>query len=147
MQNISGFGLSVNVIASVTFPLGFVVTQFADDADPLDVPSIQVGDSAMGINGDLITWSKANPIKATLNAVPSSEDDINLAILLEANRPGRGKTGIRDIITMTLVYPSGNFVNLISGIITDGTPSSSVSSAGRLKSKNYAFTFEGRIGA
>ena len=147
MQNISGFGLSVNVIASVTFPLGFVVTQFADDADPLDVPSIQVGDSAMGINGDLITWSKANPIKATLNVVPSSEDDINLAILLEANRPGRGKTGIRDIITMTLVYPSGNFVNLISGIITDGTPSSSVSSAGRLKSKNYAFTFEGRIGA
>ena len=147
MQNISGFGLIVNVIASHTFPFGLPITQFADDSDPLDVPSLQIGDSAMGLNGDLIAWSKANPIKSTLNVVPSSIDDINLSILLEANRVGRGKIGARDIITMTILYPAGNFVTLINGIITDGTPSSSVASAGRLKTKNYNFTFEGRIGA
>ena len=147
MQSISGFGLIVNVIASHTFPFGLPITQFADDSDPLDVPSLQIGDSAMGLNGDLIAWSKANPIKSTLNVVPSSIDDINLSILLEANRVGRGKIGARDIITMTILYPAGNFVTLINGIITDGTPSSSVASAGRLKTKNYNFTFEGRIGA
>ena len=86
--NISGFDSAINIIASSTFPVGFVVTQFADDSDPFDIPSLQIGDSAMGLNGDLLTWSKANPIKVTLNVVPLGDDDINLAILLEANRVG-----------------------------------------------------------
>jgi len=147
MSNISGFGLIVNVRASKTFPLGIPITQFADDSDPLDIPSLQIADSAMGLNGDLVTWSKANPIKVTLNVLPNTVDDIELSILLEANRVGRGKVGARDIITMTLLYPSGNFVTLTTGTITDGIPSSPVSSAGRLKTKSYSFTFEGRVGA
>jgi len=146
MQNISGFGLIINVVASRTFPIGFVVNQFADDSDPLDVPSVQVGDSAMGLNGDLITWSKANPIKVSLSVIPNTLSDINLAILLNSNRVGRGKIGANDIITMNLIYPSGNFVNLSQGIITDGLPVSSVASAGRIKSKTYAFSFEQMIG-
>lgn len=146
MQNISGFGLIVNVLASNTFPVGFVVTEFADDSDPLDIPSIQVADSAMGLNGDLIGWSKANPIPVTLAVIPNSLSDVNLSILLEANRVGRGKIGARDIITMNLVYPAGNFVNLSGGIITDGSTVSSVASAGRIKSKTYSFKFEGRVG-
>ena len=147
MQNISGFGLVANIIASNTFPVGFIVTEFADDSDPLDAPSIQIGDSAMGLNGDLIVWSKASPIKVTINVIPQSLSDINLAILLEANRVGRGKTGANDTITMNLIYPNGNFVTLSTGIITDGMPFNSVASAGREKSKSYAFTFEGKIGA
>jgi hypothetical protein len=147
MQNISGFGLVANLVASNTFPLGIVITQFADDADPLDAPSMQIGDSAMGLNGDLITWSKANPVKANLNVIPGSLDDINLSILFEANRVARGKIGAHDVITLNLVYPNGNFVTLTNGLITDGMPINSVASAGREKSKNYNFTFENKIGA
>ena len=147
MQNISGYGSSINILASKTFPVGLIINQFADDADPLDVPSLQIADSAMGLNGDLIVWSKANPIKVTLDVIPSSFSDINLAILMEANRVGRGKTGARDVITMNLIYPSGNFISLINGVITDGLPFSPVASAGRLKSKSYSFAFENRIGA
>lgn len=146
MQNISGFGITISIIASHTFPVGLVINQFADDADPLDAPSIQIADKSMGINGDLIVWSKANPLNVTLDVIPGSFSDINLAILLEANRPGRGKIPALDLITMTVVYPAGNFVVLSNGAITDGMPFSSVSSAGRLKSKSYAFTFESRIG-
>jgi hypothetical protein len=146
MQNITGFGLSINLIASITFPAGFIINQFADDSDPLDVPSLQIGDSAMGLNGDLIAWSKANPIKLTLDVIPSSDNDINLAILLENNRVGRGKLGAKDLITMSLIYPASNTITLTNGIITDGIPFSPVSSAGRLKSKSYQFTFENRVG-
>lgn len=152
MQNISGYGLSINILASTTFPIGLFITEFADDSDPLDIPSLQVADSAMGLNGDLIVWSKANPIKATLDVIPNSFSDKNLAILLEANRVGKGKTGAKDIITMTLSYPPnpqfpiGNIVILTNGAITDGMPVSSVASAGRLKSKSYSFTFEQRVG-
>jgi hypothetical protein len=146
MNLITGFGLQIVLQASTTFPLGISISQFADDNDPLDIPSLQIGDSAMGLNGDLIAWAKANPIKLTLNIVPGSSDDINLGILLEANRPGRGKILAQDILTMNISYPQGNFIQLINGIITDGLPFSPVASAGRLKSKSYAMTFENRIG-
>jgi len=142
-NDVSGFGLRLRITASRTFPAGFTVTQFADDADPFDLPSIQIADKAMGLNGDLVTWSKANPINTTVNVIPGSEDDRNLAVLLEANRVGRGKSGARDTITMTGTYPDGRSVTLSQGVITDGMPGNSVASAGRLKSKTYAFAFEG----
>lgn len=142
--NISGFGLIVNILASNTFPVGLLLTEFADDSDPFDIPSLQIADKAMGLNGDLITWSKANPILITLNVIPQSVSDLNLAILLEANRVGRGKTGARDIITMTGIYPNGSPIILTNGAITDGIPGSPVASSGRLKSKTYQFAFENK---
>ncbi len=145
MQNISGFGLIVNILASKTFPVGLLLTEFADDADPFDLPSLQIADTAMGLNGDLIGWSKPNPIKLTLNVIPQSYSDLNLAILLEANRVGRGKTGARDIITLTATYPNGSPILLTNGFITDGIPGSPVASSGRLKSKSYQFAFENKV--
>lgn len=146
MQNISGFGLAQSIVATKTFPAGLYGTQFADDTDPLDIPSLQIADTAMGLNGDLLVWSKPQPLKLTVSVVAGSETDINLGILLEANRVGRGKIGARDVITMTVSYPSGAFVTFTDGAITDGPPASSVASAGRLKSKSYSFAFENRIG-
>ena len=146
MENISGFGSSASIIASKTFPIGLYLTEFADDTDPFDIPSIQIADKAMGVNGDLIIWSKPNPINVNISVIPGSFSDINLAILLEANRVGRGKIGARDIITLKLFYPAGNFILLQEGAITDGPPASSVASSARLKSKTYGFTFENRIG-
>lgn len=146
MQNISGFGLIVNILASNMFPVGLLITDFADDADPFDFPSLQIADTAMGLNGDLIGWSKPNPIKVTLNVIPQSFSDLNLAILLEANRVGKGKIGSRDIITLNAIYPNGTPIILTNGMITDGMPGSGVASAGRLKSKNYSFSFENKIG-
>lgn len=142
-NDVSGFGLRIRLTASATFPAGFTISQFADDADPFDLPSIQVADKAMGLNGDLVTWSKANPIVPTISVIPGSDDDRNLAILLEANRVGRGKFGSRDTITMTATYPDGRTLTLSGGRITDGSPGNSVASAGRQKSKAYVFAFEG----
>lgn len=147
MQDIAGFGLQINLIASVTFPAGIVITQFADDADPFDIPSIQIADKAMGLNGDMVVWGKANPIALTLNVIPQSDDDRNLAILAEANRVGKGKSGARDRITLTGVYPDGRTVTLNEGAIMDAMPGDSVASAGRLKSKAYIFAFENKVSA
>jgi hypothetical protein len=144
--DISGFGTQVSLIASNTYPVGIIITEFSDDADAVDIPSIQIGDSAMGLNGDLIKWSKANPLKLTLNVIPFSVQDDLLAILLEANRVGKGKISARDIITLTVLYPNNDFTIYNAGLITDGMPGNSVQSSGRLKTKNYAFTFEGKIG-
>ena len=142
MQDISVFGIRVQVVASQTFPAGINITQFADDADPFDAPSMQIRDKAMGVNGDLISWSKANPIPLTINVVPNSEDDKNLGVLFEANRVGKGKQGARDVISITAVYPDGRTASFTQGVITDGQPANSAQSSGRMKSKAYAFAFE-----
>lgn len=146
MVDVSGYNLKISLIASNTFPVGIILTQFADDADPFDIPSLQIADTAMGLNGDLLTWSKANPIKISLSMIPGSVEDNLMSILLEANRVGRGKTGAQDIITLTGIYPSGNFITLINGVITDGMPGNAVASAGRMKSKTYNLAFENKIG-
>jgi len=145
-QDISGFGLTVRVFANTTFPVGFEVTQFADDADPFDIPSQEIAGTAMGLNGDLVTWDTATPIPLTLNVIPGSEDDIQLSILWNANRVGRGKRGNRDLIRVVGVYPDGRIITLTNGKMTNGMAGRSVASAGRQKSRTYQFLFENGVG-
>jgi len=147
MADISAFGLRINVRADKTFPNGFDLTAFADDADAFDAPSTQVKDKAMGINGHLITWGKANALMATINVIPNTDDDRNLAILLDANRVTKGKAYVNDTITMTVSYPNGNVTTFSGGAITDGQPANGAASSGRIKTKAYQFAFESRSGA
>lgn len=142
--NISGFGGVVTLIASNTFPVGIAITQWADDNDPLDFASIRIADTAMGVNGDLVTWARAAPLPMVLNVIPGSDDDINLQILADANRVGQGKNGADDIIGVTVAYPDGTVVTLSGGKMTDAQFGKGVSSAGRLKSKSYAFSFQSK---
>jgi len=146
MADISGFGLVVNVKASVSFPAGFQVSQFADDGDSLDIPSMQIADKAMGLNGDLVTWSKAAPLTLTMNIIPNSDDDKNLSVVAEANRVGKGKKSAQDVITMTVAYPDGKNVTYTGGKLTDAMAGNGVASAGRLKSKAYSWAFENVTG-
>lgn len=147
MSDISVFGLKVRVIASNTFPTGFSGTEFADDADPFDLPSMQIADKAVGPNGDLMTWGTANPIEITLNVIPNSDFDQNLSILFDANRPGRGKSRAADNITMVGYYPNGDVITLSKGAITNGPPAPSAASSGRLKTNAYMFAFENVVRA
>jgi hypothetical protein len=142
MQDISAFGIRLQLVASVTFPAGITLTQFADDGDSLDVPQQQIADKAMGVNGDLIVWSKANPLNITINIIPGSEDDRNMSVLLEANRVARGKRGARDTITLTAIYPDETTQTWSPGRITDGIPGKALAASGRMKTKPYMLTFE-----
>ena len=142
MQNITGFGAIITLIASNTFPVGFVVNNFADDTDPFDAASIKIADTAMGVNGDLIAWAKAVPNPVVLNVIPGSATDVNLQILAKANKVSQGKQAAQDIITLTIVYPDGSVTTYSNGAITDAMFSKSISSQGRLKTRAYAFSFE-----
>lgn len=143
--NISGFGLTIDLIASVTFPTGVVLTQFGDDADALDFPTIQLGESAMSLNGDLVKWSKPAVIPLTLNIIPNSLNDELLTILVQSNQVGKNKLNIQDNISMVIFYPDGAITTLTQGLITNAMVSSGVASAGRLKTKPYTFQFEGVV--
>jgi hypothetical protein len=142
MENIGGFGLSIDLVASVTYPSGITITQFADDADPFDSESIPIADKAMGLNGDLLVWSKPTPLPISISVVPGSDDDLNLAALADANRVGKGKISARDVISISCIYPDGTPLNLPVGVMTDAPTTPSIQSSARMKSQTYKFAFE-----
>lgn len=143
-QDISGTGVVVALRASTTFPNGLTITQFADDSDPLDIPALQIADTAMGLNGDLLLWARANPIAMTLNVVPAGIDDTNLQILGDANRVGAGKVSAKDLITASVIYPDGRVIILNKGVLKSYDPGNSIASSMRLKTKSYVFEFESK---
>jgi hypothetical protein len=146
-QNISGYLSKISVIASNTFPLtGVYLQDFADDVDPFEFSELTIADTKMAVNGQLLKWTTANAIPAKISVIPDSYSDIQLALLLEENRAGYGKTDANDVITMVVYYTNGNFVTFNNGYIISGPTASGLSSAGRLKSKTYSFMFENKTG-
>lgn len=140
--NISAFGLTAQLVASTTFPNGVTIGDFADDTDPLDSPDFTAADTAYGLNGDMITWSRANGIEIAMGVIPTSDSDDNLDAVLDANRVGKGKTSARDKIDVVFTYPNGQRVTCSSGVIVTGSILPPVASSGRLKSRVYRFRFE-----
>lgn len=141
-MDVSASGIVMNLKASVTFPGGISITALADDTDPLDFPDVAAASAAMGLNGDLVSWTAPAPITPTIAVIPGSEEDNNLAILYDANRAAKGRRTARDVLTLVINYPDGSTITLSEGVITSGNPGKSVASAGRLKTGSYVFAFQ-----
>jgi hypothetical protein len=142
MTDISSTGFTAIVKASKTFPNGLPLTFWADDSDPFDIPELVIAEAAMNVNGHLVSWTAPKPIPIKLAVIPGSEDDVNLAILLDANRAALGKSVARDVIDIVATYNDGATATFSLGLITSGTPARSPNSAGRYKSSMYGFTFQ-----
>jgi len=146
MTDISGNGVKILIAASKTFPVGFPVTQLADDNDPLDFADLSLSETAMGVNGDMVSYTVTNPLEFTLSVIPNGVDDAALSVLHEANRASKNKQSAKDSITITIVYPNLRTVVLRGGSIISGSAAPSISSNGRIKTKTYNFHFEDKIG-
>lgn len=142
MINISAFGSIAQFTASRTFPNGFTVTEFADDADPIDSPPFTAADTGVGLNGDMVVWNRANILEVVVNVIPNTEGERNLAVLLDANRTGKDKSGARDVVGLVVAMPDGSKITCTNGTPIDGVLINAVASVGRLKTKPYRFRFE-----
>jgi hypothetical protein len=141
MQDISVFGLTAQIFASVTFPNGIKISAFANDTDPLESPDLAIADMAMGPNGDTIVWRRPELIEVATGIIPQSNDDINLTVLLDANRVSKGKTSAGDQITIVWTYPNGMTVTCSDGSMVVGPVIQSGNSEGKAKSKRFSFKF------
>lgn len=142
MQDVSATGIKATVQSSITFPAGFEVSAFADDADPITSADLQIVEHGMSVNGDLVTWSAPKAIPLTLNVIANTEEDNNLNILYNANRVAKNKISVRDVVTIVLTYPDGTTKTATMGKITNATPIRDVASNGKIKSRAYGFIFE-----
>lgn len=140
--DISSTGISFRVVFSKTYPSGVTISEIADGTDPLDIPEVQIADSAMTANGTLVHWSAPKPIPVKIAVVPGSEDDIALQYGFDANRAAKGKRVARDEVSFIGNYPDGGTVTLSGGHCGAYMPGRSATSAGRYKDSVYSFTFE-----
>lgn len=139
---VDGVGVEITLSASESFPAGLSLTYFSDDGDSIDIPTVEVASSAMGLNGDLLVWNKSSPLNINLSIIPNTPDDRNLSILTEANRYVRGKRMVRDTISLTISYADGRTLQFGGGRIMSGSIGNGVTSAQRLRTSTYNFTFE-----
>lgn len=145
MHNVSATGIKMRLVASLTFPAGFDITQFADDGDPLNSENLTIAETAAALNGDLVAWGKPNVIPLTVAVLPDTDEDRNLSILWNVNRIGKNKVAVQDVITLVVTYPNGDQKILSNGVMISGPALNSGTAEGRLKTKEYEFSFESII--
>lgn len=141
MQNISGFGTKLTVVATVSFPVGFTVTEFADDKDPLKIEEVELTGHELLIDGSLFTFDKATAVKVAVSVIPGSDDDINLKILLQARKGSQSFIPLPDVTSIVISYGNGGLVGFSEGAIASGPLADSISDGGRLVGNTYTFIF------
>src|SRR5579872_4775068 len=147
MINISGSGTSVTILALQSFPMGFAVTQFADDIDPLVADDVETTGTELLYDGSLFAFDKAAAIKLVVGVIAGSDDDINLKIMLQARKANTSILPFPDVTSVVITYPDGGRVILSNGNITSGPLVDSIQSAGRKKGNAFTFMFGSFAGA
>jgi hypothetical protein len=67
MIDISAFGTGITVIATTSFPVGFSISSFADDEDPLNVENTEVSGYEKLYDGSIFTYDKTSPLATTIS--------------------------------------------------------------------------------
>ena len=146
MIDISGFGTGVTIIALQSFPMGFTVSEFADDKDAIVCEPMEAAAWDMLYDGTLFAYNKASPVQISLSLIPGSDDDINMKILLQGNVSSSGILPLPNTTSMVINYPSG-LVMLGNGVLYRGPLTDSVQATGRKSGNTYDFAFGSFMGA
>lgn len=141
MINVSGFGSRVTIVALSSFPVGFTLSEFSDDADPLVFEETEPTSFEMLYDGSLFAFDKAAPVICKVSVIPGSNDDINLKILLQARKGAIQLVPIPDVTSMVITYPDDGRVMLTAGTILSGPMADSIVQQGRKKANTYTFAF------
>lgn len=140
--NIGGVGLKITVIANITFPQGFTLTEFSTEADPLEMPAdVEITSSQMGLNGDKAVWQVVPKMSVGINLMPNTEGDKNMQILANANRKEKNKVAPLDNITYIISYPNGKIVTCTEGNITVGKIADNVGTDSKYAPGHYVVDF------
>jgi len=144
MSDISANGAVVTLQAFPTFgnkPIP--LTAWATDTDPFDIPELEILQSEMNINGEMVSWATPKPISVNLALIPGSPDAILMGFLLENNRVGFLKPSTKDVINITVTYPNEKPKVFRMGRISAGTPHPGSSANGKKKPVTFKFVFQG----
>lgn len=141
MNNVGTNGLYAYMIASKTMPVGFKISQFADDADSIQIHEAQTGTAVLDLNGRIVSYASAVPLTVSLAVIANSAEDQILAVLYNANRAAVTSKLAHDSISVVISFPNGGIRTFVKGRIISGVASSSATAEGRMPGNIYTFAF------
>lgn len=142
MADVSHAGSVITISASnTTGDVPVPLTAFPKDTDPVDIPVVTLGGLEVGTNGDVITWSSAEPKELNLSMIPNTPDHAFMQRLLQENLVEKGKISANDTITLRRVMPNGAILLCEDGKLMSGPAGLSAASSGKLKTVTYNFMF------
>lgn len=145
MFNISAVGFSMWISATNTFPLGFEVSDFADDVDPFELPEVPLGVGIKDLNGRVFFQNVAPIIPMYVNVIANSPSDKRLQTLYNSNLSASNKISNSDIITLMLKYNGKRDSLYGNGKMLIGTPDVPIQARGRYRSRRYGFVFGAKM--
>ena len=133
------------ISATNTFPLGFEVSDFADDVDPFELPDVPLGVGVKDLNGRVFFQNVAPIIPMYVNVIAYSPSDKRLQTLYNSNLSASNKVSNSDIITLMLKY-NGQMDSLYgNGKMIIGSPDVPIQARGRYRSRRYGFIFGSKL--
>lgn len=133
------------ISATNTFPLGFEVSDFADDVDPCELPEVPLGVGVKDLNGRVFFQNVAPIIPIYVNVIAYSPSDKRLQTLYNSNLSASNKVSNSDIITLMLKY-NGQMDSLYgNGKMIIGSPDVPIQARGRYRSRRYGFIFGSKL--
>lgn len=123
-----------------------VLTDFADDTDPLSIDEIEIGVPMFDLNGYLFRKTKLESVSCHIALIPGSDSEKELKEFMLKNLPLNSK-GVSPIKNMVVRYPSESNENehdcaFYTGFIIGSSIGYAATSQGRIKTKEYSFAFK-----
>lgn len=141
MIDISTAGSGITIFSLTSFPMGFHLSAFADDVDPLVVEPTEVTGFEKLYDGSIFAFDKCAPVLLSVAVIPNTPDDINLKIMLQKRKSSPSIIQVKDDCTMVIGYADGGRNVLSQGTILGGSIADSLTSVGRKKTNEYHFAF------
>lgn len=136
MQDVS-FAGSVVKIAGIT------ITDFMDDANPVEFQDVEVSSVGVNCNGSMIRNAKPNVIMMSVTVIPGSASDAALYALWKEYRvQGTYNKKWEDHLTGSVTTGNGKISRTFtSGTMVSGPGGPSSSGEGKMSGRTYTFAF------
>ena len=136
MKDVSFAGSSVTVA-------GITVTDFMDDANPVEFQDVEVSTVGVNCNGSMIRNAKPNVIMMSLTVIPGSRSDTELYNLwkkyrVQGNWNAQWETPLTASVTIGSGRGSRSFSN---GTMVNGPGGPSSNGEGKMQGRTYSFAF------
>lgn len=140
--NISHAGAILSISdTKVTNRVPIPLMETADDADPMVVGEIVLGDLALDTNGNSVFWSTAAAKPVELNLTSGSVAQQTVQLIFNASITEAGRRSTSGLITLSRILPNGEIAVFSGGRAIGGKPVASMLQSGRLETMNYKFKF------
>ena len=138
----------VSFAGSTITVAGVKITQFMDDANPVDFPDVEVSSVGINCNGKMIRYAKPAPIMMSVTVIPGSSDDKQLwskwrSYHLEdaKNNQGTWTQSLTANISIGNTNAGQKTYAFSGGTFVSGPAGPSSSGDGKMQGRTYTFAF------